>query len=435
MNTTLPYGINRAAIRNRLPALLRVVGTGAVIVAMYSFLVRGWDSGNDVSRYLMMLAHTALLAGIGLASGYWLQEGKGARQLLTLALVSVPANFAILGAFIYSRTAPGGTGHYPHYVAWSVDSLPVALATAAAALVVLVPVTLLGFRVLARGMSRELAMLFLLSNLALLLPLRDPHGIGLLVAVLTGAVVWFSRSAADGQAVAGTREGITALGMQLLPLGVLLGRSLWLYAFDLFLATLVAATVFAVLRQCSLYLKPGSRVRALFDGVSLMPALAIAPLGIAALSVTGMLPDAWLLPAGALLSASLVYDIARRSERHPGFYRRLAVLVVLAGPITNLWLHGGLPAAAACLVPGGLIAVHGYRKQQLSLFAGGLVLVFAGLAQQFFELLRHFDLAGWAGLAVLGTLSIVFASVLESRGGRLRGRLALWREHLQAWRA
>ena len=90
-------------LMKNLPAILRILGAGAVLIAMYSFLVKGWDNGDDMFRYFLMLGHTGALAAIGLASGYWLKESKGARLLLTLALISVPANFAILGAFLFSQ--------------------------------------------------------------------------------------------------------------------------------------------------------------------------------------------------------------------------------------------------------------------------------------------------------------------------------------------
>ncbi len=94
-----PYRL-ASDLAGRLPTLLRILGAGALVVAMYSYLAKGWESGNDIFRYLLMLGHTGVLTAIGLASGHWLKESKGARLLLTLALVSVPANFAILGAFI-----------------------------------------------------------------------------------------------------------------------------------------------------------------------------------------------------------------------------------------------------------------------------------------------------------------------------------------------
>lgn len=175
-------------LMKKLPSLLRILGTTALLVAMYSFLVKGWQSGGDVFRYLLILGHTGAMTAIGLASGHWLKEGKGARLLLTLALVSVAANFAILGAFIFSQTTAASALDYPGYAAWKVGRLSTALVITAAAMVVLLPVVLLGFRVLSRSMSSKLAALYLISNAALLIPLRDPHlvmstVIGIAVAV------------------------------------------------------------------------------------------------------------------------------------------------------------------------------------------------------------------------------------------------------------
>ena len=189
-----------------LPNLLRILGTAALLIAMYSFLVKGWQSGNDVFRYLLMLGHTGVLAAVGIASGHYLKESKGARLLLTLALVSVPANFAILGAFIFSQTAVVDVSHYPHYVAWSVDNLSTAIFTSGGALLALIPITLLGFTVLARSMSKQLSLLFLLSNAVLLLPIRDPHLVGLMVLGLTFISILFSHRASHENIAAKTHE-------------------------------------------------------------------------------------------------------------------------------------------------------------------------------------------------------------------------------------
>ncbi len=152
-----------------------------------------------------------------------------------------------------------------------------------------------------------------------------------------------------------------------------------------------------------------------------------------ALQETGVFPDAWVFPLGTLVSALMLYDISRRNERHAVSYRRIAVLVLLVGMVANLPLFSDLLAASACLVVGALFVVYGYRVQQLSLFAGGLPLFLAGVVHQFIELIRDFELANWASLAVLGAVSIVIASVLESQGGKLRLRLEAWRGRLHAW--
>lgn len=413
----------------KLPAIMRVLGAGALIVAMYSFLARGWQSGNDVLRYLMMLGHTGLLAAIGLASGHFLKEGKGARLLISLALVSVPANFAILGAFIYSQTAMDATAYYPQYVAWMVDSLPIALMTTAGALAVLIPITRLGFSVLARSMSARLSWLFMLSNLALLIPLRSPQVIALLVAGLTVGVVWFSRRTSADQVSARTSEGVLAIALQLLPIGVLLVRTLWLHDPSMFLGVVMAGTLYAVLRQTSLYLQPGSRMRGLLDGLSFVPAFAMAFLLTAALTESHLLVKALCLPLGGLASAWMTYDIANRREQGHG-YRLLAVTILLGTNALNLVIFNGVFASLASMATGFLMVFLGNREQQASLIIGGAVLTLAGLVDQIFDLLQHFDLGSWASMAILGIASIVIASVLESKGKELRNRITNWKDQL-----
>ena len=88
-----------------LPKLLRSLGAAAVLFSLYSFLFKGWEGSTDLIRYTMLLGHTLLLTILALGSGFFFREGKGPRLLMMLSLVSVPVNFAILGAFIASGTA------------------------------------------------------------------------------------------------------------------------------------------------------------------------------------------------------------------------------------------------------------------------------------------------------------------------------------------
>jgi hypothetical protein len=440
MNTTSIEEVSEiesphAGWMKKLPELLRILGASALLFAMYGFLVRGWQSGDDVSRYLMLLGHTGLLAAIGLASGHWLKEPKGARLLVTLALVSVPANFAILGAFIFSRTANINVAAYPNYVAWSVDSLGAAFLTTGGALLVLLPVTLLGFTVLVRRLSRPLSVLFLVNNAALLLPLRDPQAIALLAGVLTISVLVFTRRTAANTSVAKTPERMMALGLQVLPIGALLGRSLWLYAYDLFLATVLAAMLFFTLRQISLYLRLDSRLRHLLDATSLIPAVWLMPLLSQTVLQIGGFPDAWVIPFGTVLSVLMIHDIAQRSTVYATRYQRLAMGLMQIGLLGNLLLNSQTLAAVACVGVGVAVMLYGYRLRQLTLCGGGALLVVSGLLHQIVNLIRHFDLGSWISLAVLGVVAIVIASVLEAHSSTLRLRFAALRGQLKGWRA
>ena len=81
---------------------LRFLGAAVLLASMSIFLLQGWNEGNDISRYLLLLSQTGLLAASGFALSYGLKETKGARIFFGLALISIPANFTILSALLYS---------------------------------------------------------------------------------------------------------------------------------------------------------------------------------------------------------------------------------------------------------------------------------------------------------------------------------------------
>ncbi len=424
---------NVAELMKKLPTLLRILGTTALLVAMYSFLVKGWQSGNDVFRYVLMLGHTGAMAAIGLASGHWLKEGKGARLLLTLALVAVPANFAILGAFIFSQTPVASAVDYPGYVAWSVDSFSTALLITGGALIALLPVVLVGFRVLSRSMSRRLAGLYLASNAALLIPLRDPHLVGALVIGLSLVALFLNGKTAQRDISAKTHEGMMALVLQYLPMAVLLGRSIWLYSPDLFLLTVLALTVFFALRQISVRLDNFPKSRTAAEVLSVLPALIFgAGLG-ASLLENGFLASNLVLPISALAAAALIYEISLRAQQGAMVHRIIAVVVLCFGLLANLLLHGGVLAAMMNVFIGIAVTVYGNRQQQRITFGGGLVMMACGVLYQVYYAFQVFDLGNWASLAVAGVAAIVVGSTIESHGRRIKPMLTAWKAKYGEW--
>lgn len=417
----------------KLPDLLRILGTGALLIAMYSFLIKGWDNGNDTFRYLLMLGHTGLLAAIGLASGHWLKESKGARLLLTLALVSVPANFAILGAFIFSQASGVDLSQYPNYIAWSVDSMQTALLTSGGALFILFPVTLLGFTVLARSMSKRLTLLFLLSNAILLLPVRDPIMVGLMVLALTVMTIILARKSSQQHIAAKTQEGITALGLQALPLAILMGRTLWLYSADMFLLTVMTITTYIVLRQASMFFNNESRLKKMLDALSLIPAIITAPFLATTLTDTNWSIDALVLPIATIASAIMIYDIAQRNDKSATTYRWIAALMVVMSMGINMVFHSGVIAAISCITAGIGLLTLGYMNKQRSFFINGFILIMISIAQQLYELVHHFNLGSWASMAVMGVIAIVVASIIEAKGHYLYQHFSNWKNSFKQW--
>ena len=118
-------GIARS-IRNfaTLSEALRMLGAAVLVASMSVFLLKGWDTGNDVGQYLLLLAQTGLLAAAGFAMSHGLRETRGARVFFGLALISICANFTILGAMVFSVLHWDiGLIEYPAYALWQIESL------------------------------------------------------------------------------------------------------------------------------------------------------------------------------------------------------------------------------------------------------------------------------------------------------------------------
>lgn len=416
-----------------LPRLLRALGGATLIASISIFLLQGWEDGNDIFRYLLLLGHSVALTAIGFASGHFLKESKGARLLVTLALASVPANFAILGAFVFSQWSAGAIS-LPQFVVWQVDSWAAALTTLGAALVFLLPMTVVGFMVLARKSALPLSTMFLAGNAMLLVPARDPISTALMMLVLAAITLWSNSRISNGDPTLRTWEGFVARLLQFAPVGVIFGRTAWLYSGDVFVFTAMSLIAFLVMRHVALMIKPGSKSRALIERASVPAALATSYGAVFCLeSILPALVEQALLPLFAMIAAALVFEIGTRAANGGAAYRRLAAIFVALGLLVQLWVDGGVLTASLCLAAGLGVMVYGYTLEQKVVFGlGGLILAM-GLVYQIHYAVTNFDLGSWGSLAVLGVAAIVAGSALERHGARLRAHVGGWKNRIMAW--
>lgn len=417
-----------------LPRLLRGLGALAIVASLSIFLLQGWESGNDSYRYLLLLAHTAGLAAMGFAAGHWLQESKGARLLLLLALVSVPANFAILGAFIYSTYSQAGAeSAYPVFAAWQAENFAMVLSLLAVAALVLAPVIWLGFRVLVRHSAWSLSGLFLAANGILLVPLRTEPVLAWMLLGAAVLVLWQTVRIRRRDSAMKTMEGAFAQGLQFLPLAILFGRTVWLYTADAFLLTAMSIAVFLILRQAALELNTHSKFRRFSEQLAILPALTTG-LGLAAVvdqALTG--GDAYALAVFAWVAAAMIFEIGLRAVGDGAGYRRMAAIVMTAGLMANLLLYQGIASAILCLLTGMGVLVCGYLMEQRLVFSMGLVMSIAGLGFQLQYAITAFDLGSWGSLAALGVVAILTGSVIERHGAQLKLRLSQWGQQFKSW--
>lgn len=407
-------------IRNvtNFASLLRVCGAMIMLAAMSSYLMQGWASGNDISRYYMLLSQTFLLALSGFGLSFILKENKGARIFFGLGLVSVTVNMTTLGALIFSTTQWGSTlVQYPEFAKWVAPASDEILMAVIATLAVSAPVAWVAHKVLARRSANILSGLFLFTNLMLLVPARESVFVGLiaLIAVIIPVVLLLDRIQKDS--TLRTPEGFFAMATIFVPAGIITFRSVWLYPVDDILQIILAGTAFIALRFCAEQTEQQSKARALTHWLSAAAALAIA---LPAASLADQyLPGELALNVLGLVLAGLLLDISTRCKK-PHALTRLALSILILSHLAPVMVVDDLSNALLCIVTGMIASyvAHAYGMRFLMIM--GVLTTFSGITRPVVELMQWIDFSNWITLSISGAVIIIAASLIERHGAIIK---------------
>ncbi len=406
---------------------LRILGAAVLLASMSLFLLQGWNDGNDVRRYLMLLTQTGLLTAAGFALSHGLKEAKGARLFFGLALVSIPANFTILGALLYSVFQwDGALTTYPDFATWQIENVAGTGVTLAAAMLVLLPVTLFCFAIMARHSAKALSLHFFALNLMLLLPIRGSLAAGMVALLGTVYALYVARKVIGKDRALRTAEGKFALTTLFIPAGIVLFRSMYFYQVDSLMVAMLSLAAFLAARQASTFPAQSSRIALGLDAISLPVVLTFA------LAITDafspFLPWALDAPLFAAAYAALALDVVRRTRS-----RRLAkwtgASISLFVSLSFMFSVAADPSALTailCLAAGTLMLLAGIALSDKSASIAGVVTMIAGVAFGFDPLLSLIVGSSWIDLAVFGACAIATGSVLDRHGVAIRLRLVRW---------
>ncbi len=403
-----------------LSRLLRLAGSSVLLVAASVFLFQQWGEGSDIVRYLSLGGMTLLLSVAGFVCGGAIRESKSARTLLALTLLLLPIHFAVLGGFVYSQFSWDGLPiSVPAFATWSATSPLEAVALPMVATAALAPLAYLSFLTLARSQATALSALYLLANLSLLVPVRTPNLIALLAAALCGGVLAFELKRSRSDPALRTLEGRFCRALLLAPPALMAGRCI-MYEPSLALAGALVLVLSVAVHRLSgrwtqkedlgILLRGGSAIFACFGWL----AVSIASLDGAHLAEAWVLPIVLLPCSGLLLLASAAGGREAAVLRAAG----LSGAVLVAGANVALFASSG--TALFALVVGITSLALGYWSRNVVVSAlAGCVTAFA-LWTELQLAVAMFGLGRWGALALLGTLTIVGAALLERHGDRLR---------------
>lgn len=404
---------------------LRMLGATVLLVSMSLFLLQGWSDGNDVRRYLMLLTQTGLLAVAGFALSHGLKETKGARLFFGLALVSIPANFVILSALVYSvfqwddalTTVPG-------YATWQIESFAGAGVTLAGAMAILLPITMFCFAIMARHSAKQLSLHFFALNLMLLLPFRSSLAAGSLALLGTIYALYVARQLISKDRAIKTAEGKFALITLFIPAGIILFRSMYFYEVDSLLVAMLSMAVFLAARQASTFPDRNPRVALGLEFLSMPVALTFA------MAITDAfrpaLPLALHAPLFALPYTVLALDVIRRTDS-----RVLAKVVgvsisifVSLSFVTGVFAVSNAVTAFLCLIVGCAMFLTGLSiRDRFASVAGALAAVIS-VVFGFDSMMALVINSSWIDLAIFGACTIALGSVLDRHGVAIKLNIA-----------
>lgn len=417
--------------KNRLPNMLRTLGVVTLLASVSVYLLQGWESGSDMSRYLMLWGHTLALTGVGLFCSRFLKEQKSARVLLMLTLVFIAADFAITGGFIFSIFGSGDAQVHSS-IRWVMADKGVSIIALTAAGFALLPMVLLGFKVLVRPVAKEMSLLFLTGCVAMLVPVRD--GIfasvillGLVFTLIYG-LLWRHKSTVQTK----TYEGRVAKLLVVLPLGIILGRN-FMHDTDAYSFSILAGSIWFLFRLAATELHQNSILRKWVEAGSIIPCLALA------LALTGIFSE--LVSTGMTvycllfftLFSVLTLELSMRAACGRQFYSVMSVLSIavatwLAGSELSAWSM----SIYACIAGGGLILFGSWQHRQAPL-QGGVLIVAVGVIATLVQLFGRFETNVWLMSTGLGISAIVAASYIEKKGYVIKNSLKARKQSIASW--
>jgi len=405
-----------------LAELLRGTGVVLLVASLSIFLFQNWSGAGDLVRYFLLLAQAGILIGLGWALRRQWADHKGAMLLAGIGLVTVGANFGVLGAFTWSHFPLWGPpAQDPARLTWEASSTLALAGTVAVALPVLSALTHLAFGLLTTTTRGPLTGLFLAGGLVLLAPVREAWVLCLAAAALAGMAGLLLRRNEFPRSE--EKQGQWAMGITLLPPLVILGRGGWLYPEPG--SSLYLATLFLLLWLGTRLLARG-HVHRPRSGAWLDRAGAVAAVGGGL--YWAMFFDEWLfrplypwsgttipyvLALFAVIAGLLTADIAYRAWQNPHRYRLLAALWA-AVPTALAAGRGEEPIIDLLTVAvGGVIGLGAYTYR--SWLLGALALLAGGSGAYYWvkAVWHGWQLNAWALLVLIGIGAMLAAAGLE----------------------
>lgn len=402
-----------------IPRLLRYLGVLAVSSSATLALIQGVTSPISELTILGFLSFIVALLSIGIFSGTLLHEGKGGRVAVGLSLALVPPFFALLGAILL------GDPNYATY--WKVVpaiSFETGLILTFVSSLVVIPTTLLGFRVLHREHHKLLSALHLIGAATLLVPIRDVNVMGALVA-LSCAGALFARYI---KAVDVSEYKIAKLILWIAPI-VLAIRTIGAYSYE-------ALAFGMVLMVCALAIS--SFVRVLTDDILLIKPVEILSGLIGVLGALCLTQEIAPYASNSLITFGSIMGLITITLAQTFSYARrevenIGLGIILSVAMLSPYSSEMILSCSVSLILGVSFILLSIVRRSKALLIGGVCTFVISVLAMLTTIASEINFSSWLSLGVIGMVVIIISSLLEKRLPIIKARFLEGYKEISTW--
>lgn len=413
-----------------LSHILRLVGVAVIVIASITFLVQGFNDVDLEIRHWMFYGITISMSFIGLFFGKKYNETKGARAFLGLSLGVIPVLFTQLGAILYDL----GSIHSFTFSSIVSSSTGHILLCIIVTIVTALPISLFSFSILSRQISRMLTMSFFISSSMLLIPIRDNSYTVYLILALATVVISLDMKYCLKERMHHNVEGYLARLMPLIPLGILIGRSLYYETTVEFYGILmsgIGAFLFVMLRFNDI-INPWGKILTVAGMINISVGGYILLIqGIEDLSIDSLI-HLYVLPLPLVVSL-LLYSFGKKDTLYR-FMRTIALVVLFFDCLYAMMFQISSLTALVTLIFGITLITAGILLKERVPFVLGTVSLFSGMFYFGTEAFSLYSGDTWVTLSIVGVIILIVASFFEMKGKKIQQQLHYYVSSFKQWR-
>ena len=408
--------------RNLASTFLRWSGALILVIAALHYMIQGLNITSEALRFWVMPGFISFLSVCGLLCGYWLKDPKNARIFFGLGTAFVAAQLSQVAAMGRALMIKGQSGEILLDMWWDLDSLS-PLIVGSNILVsglLAIPVAYAGFTMLARQHRTSLLLGFLMANIAMVIPTREPMFITAIIVI--GFIILRYRDIRLYQTdrAMHTVSGFSARLLVWVPLLIVIGRSAFYPVSDFQYAVLMGMVSWLMIKEIPRIVGKAEFIPLLqYFGMT----LAIAAWFVGAHDVIEDFSSNNEIYAAMLPIVGFLFMASFHVQDDSPATRLAAALIAMLTVLCVMLDNQNYISALMSMGTGIVLSVAGIYVHEKLVVSCGVISLLGGLMYYMGFLLDMYHAMPWLSAGLLGVAALLLASWIDKQEVSVKGKI------------